>query len=189
MEHADTIQDLLAEGLRIATTLFPTKTTSPRTANMTKRRYWTKTVQRDVSTLRNRATLLRRLAKLHTTMPLTQQDTLEVKINTTKEIKYITNILTTPPTPETPLHKPLRANVMLCLPTNNPNSPPTPHKKNNNEILACYKEHRIATRLTIKHANRSRYNKYEAALLQMFVRKSRDALKSIFKTSSKDIKH
>jgi hypothetical protein len=28
-EHADTIQDLLAEGLRIATTLFPTKTPPP----------------------------------------------------------------------------------------------------------------------------------------------------------------
>jgi len=27
VEHADIIQDLLAEGLRIATTLFPTKTT------------------------------------------------------------------------------------------------------------------------------------------------------------------
>ena len=39
IEHADTIQDLLAEGLRIASTLFPTKTTSPRTANMIKRRY------------------------------------------------------------------------------------------------------------------------------------------------------
>jgi hypothetical protein len=120
IEHADTIQDLLAEGLRIATTLFPTKTTLPRTANMTKRRYWTKTVQRDVSTLRNRATLLRRLAKLHTTTPLTQQDTPDVKINITNEINHITNILTTPPTLEITLHKPLRANVTLYLSPNTP---------------------------------------------------------------------
>jgi len=76
------------------------------------------------------------------------------------------------------LHKPLRDNVTLCLPTNTPNPSPTPYNPENNDILTCYKEHCIATRLSIKHANRSRYNKYGGALLQMFVRKPRDALKS-----------
>jgi hypothetical protein len=48
----------------------------------------------------------------------------------------------------------------------------------------CYKEHRVVTRLTIRHANQLRYTKYGAALLQMFVKKPRDALKSILKTAS-----
>jgi len=97
IEHADTIQDLLAEGLRIATTLFPTKTTPPGSANNIKRRYWTITIQRDVNILRSKATLLKRLAKLHTTMPPTQQDTFETKVNITNEINNIANILAIPP--------------------------------------------------------------------------------------------
>jgi len=51
-------------------------------------------------------------------------------------------------------------------------------------ILACYKEHQVAKRLTIKDANKTRYNKYGSALLNMFIRKPRDALKSILEISS-----
>ncbi len=51
------------------------------------------------------------------------------------------------------------------------------------DILKCYKEHRVATRLTIRHANRLKYTKYGSALLAMFVKKPTDALKSILKTA------
>ena len=44
------------------------------------------------------------------------------------------------------------------------------------------------TRLTIKHANIIRCNKYGAARLQVFVRKPRDALESILKTASNEKK-
>jgi hypothetical protein len=40
IEHADTIKDLLAERLRIATALFPAKTPPIRFAKRIKRRYW-----------------------------------------------------------------------------------------------------------------------------------------------------
>jgi hypothetical protein len=56
------------------------------------------------------------------------------------------------------------------------------------DIITCYKKHRIATRLTIKPANRIRYNTFGSALLQMLIRKPRDALKSITKTASTDKK-
>jgi hypothetical protein len=48
--------------------------------------------------LRNKATLLRRLAKLHITAPLTQQDTLEANINIINETNRNPNILIIPPT-------------------------------------------------------------------------------------------
>jgi hypothetical protein len=129
--------------------------------------------------LRNRVTLLRRLAKLHITTPPTQQATPEAKINIINEINHINNILTILPTLEATLHKPLLPNVTLCLPSYTSTPPPSFDNLEDNDILTCYKEHRIATRLTIKHDNRIRYNKYGSALLQTFVRKSRDALKSI----------
>jgi hypothetical protein len=42
----------------------------------------------------------------------------------------------------------------------------------------------MVSRLTIKDANKIRYNKYGSALLNMFIKKPRNALKSIPKTSS-----
>jgi hypothetical protein len=51
-------------------------------------------------------------------------------------------------------------------------------------ILACYKDHQMATWLTVEHANRSRDNKYSSVLLAMFLGKPRNALKSIPKTTS-----
>jgi hypothetical protein len=80
---------------------------------MIKRRYWTNTSQRDVNTLRNKTTLLKRLAKLHITTSLTQQDTSEANENIINEISHITDIVTTPLKLETTLQKPLRPNVML----------------------------------------------------------------------------
>jgi hypothetical protein len=134
----------------------------------------------------NRATLLRRLAKLHIIAPNTQQqDTPEANVNITNEINHVTNILTIPPTIETTLHKPLRPNGTPCLPTYTSTPPSPPDNLENNDILTCYKEHCIATRLTIKHANRTHYNKYGSAVLQIFVRKPRNALKSILKTAAK----
>jgi hypothetical protein len=50
-------------------------------------------------------------------------------------------------------------------------------------ILTCYKEYQGATRLIIKDANITRCHKYGSALLAMFIKKPRDALKSIFTTS------
>ena len=66
-------------------------------------------------------------------------------------------------------------------------TPPTaPDKPENNPILTCLKKHCIATRLTIKHANRIRCNKYGSALLQMLVREPKDALKSSIKTATNE---
>jgi hypothetical protein len=98
------------------------------------------------------AIFLRRLTKLHITTPLTQQDTPEANVNIMNEINHITNILTTFPTLEATLHKPPRPNVTLWLPTNTATQPPAPDNLECNDILTCYKEHRIATRLAIKHA-------------------------------------
>jgi len=139
--------------------------------------------------LRNIATLLRRLAKLYIRTPPTQQDTSEANVNIINEINHITNILTIPSTLSTSLHKPLRHNVTLCIPTNTSTPPSTLDNLRDDNILACYKEHNIATRLTIKHANIVRNNKYGSALLQMSIRKPRDALKSIIKTASNGKKH
>jgi len=65
LESADTIQDLLAEGLRIVSSLFPTKAPfNPSTKNpriMLRQ----KTVKRYILTLRNRAILLRHLVRLN----------------------------------------------------------------------------------------------------------------------------
>jgi hypothetical protein len=100
IEHADTIQDILAEGLRIATSLFSTKTLPPpglRKQDQTP--LLDKTAQRDVITLSNRAILLRRLSKLHITPP-TQQDTPEANVNIINEIIHINKILTIPSTLE-----------------------------------------------------------------------------------------
>jgi len=139
--------------------------------------------------LRKRATLLRRLAKLYITTPPAQQDTPGANANIINEINHITNILTIPPTLETTLHKPLRHNITLCLPTNTSNPPTTLVNLIDDDILTCYKEHHIAKRLTIKHANIICYNKYGSALLQMFIRKPRDTLKSIIKTALNNKKH
>jgi hypothetical protein len=89
-----------------------------------------------------------------------------------------------PLTLETTLHKPLRSNVTLCLPTNTSIPSIAPDNLEDNDILTCYTEQRIATTLAIKHAITIHYNEYESALLQMFVRKPRDALKHNFKIAS-----
>jgi hypothetical protein len=110
----------------------------------------------------------------------------EANVNIINEINHITNILTIPPTLETTLHKSLRPDVTLCLPTYTSTPPSSPDNSEDTEILTFYKEHRIATRLAIKYANIIRYNKYGSALLQITVRKPRGALKSILKTAAND---
>jgi len=108
--------------------------------------------------------------------------------STTNEINHIKSIMSIPPTLETTLHKPLRTHVTLYLPPNTSTPPTTPNTSENNAILTCYKEHRMATRFAVKHGNTIRYNKHGSALLQMFVRNPRDALKSILKTASNEKK-
>jgi hypothetical protein len=69
-------------------------------------------------------------------------------VDIANEINHITNILFITPTLETTLHKPLRPNITLCLQTYNFTSPSSFDNLEDNNILTCYKEHRIATRHT-----------------------------------------
>ena len=108
---------------------------------------------------------------------------------TDDEKKHIIHILTTPPNLETTLHTPLRSNMSLCLPTLTPTTTPVPNTLECGEILSCYKEHKVAARLTIKYTDRTHYNKYGTALLAMFIKELVDTLKSIPKTSLACNKH
>jgi hypothetical protein len=145
---------------------------------------WLKPVKRGMLALRNRAILLRHLARL--ILKLTQSQI--IPNNTLTPVndknKHKINILTTLTMLETKLHTPIRSTINLGL---LPTEPTTTNASNTLEsatILACCKGHQTAIRLTIKHANRTRYIKYGSALLAMFIRKPRDALKSILKTTS-----
>ena len=129
------------------------------------------------------AILLRSLAQTSITTNQTHVDSHSKSIMTDDEKKHIIHILTTPPNLETTLHTPLRSNMSLCLPTLTPTTTPVPNTLECGEILSCYKEHKVAARLTIKYTDRTHYNKYGTALLAMFIKKLVYTLKSIPKTS------
>jgi len=105
------------------------------------------------------------------------------------ENKHIINFLTTPPILETKLHTPIRSTVNLRLLLPEASTTNASNALDSAAILSCYKGHQTAIRLTIKHASRTRYNKYGSALLAMFIRKPGDALKPILKTTSSKNKH
>jgi len=105
------------------------------------------------------------------------------------EYKHIINILTPPPILDTKLHTPIRSTINLELLPPEPATTIVSNAPEDAAILVCYKGHQLAIRLTIKHANRTRYNKYGSALLAIFIRKPRDALKSILKTTFSKNKH
>jgi hypothetical protein len=65
LESADTIQDILAEGLRIASSLFPAKAPFNPSTKTPLSMFWPKKVNRDILALRNRAILLGHLARLN----------------------------------------------------------------------------------------------------------------------------
>ena len=158
---ADAIQDILAEGLSIATQKFPTKAPYSRPTHKQRSKLWPKTVKRDITTLRNRSVLLRHLLSTYNTIthpPVTPPQT---PTPTREETAHIVTILSNAPTLETKLHKPLRTNITLCLPPSTEDQP----ELDSDIIHKCYKEHRVATRLTIRHANHLRYANYGAALL------------------------
>jgi len=82
------------------------------------------------------------------------------------------------------LQTPIRPTVNLGLLPPEPSTANASNVLESSAILSYYKGHQTAIKLTIKHANRTRYNKYGSALLAMFIRTPRDALKSILKTTS-----
>jgi hypothetical protein len=152
--------------------------------------FWPKTVKTDILTLRNRAILLKHLARINlkNTQAQLTPNTIQDALN--DQIKHIISILIAPPIVETKLHTPIRATINLRLPPPEPTTTTASKTLEGVAILSCYKGHQTAIRLTIKHdANRTRYNKYVSALLAMLIRKPRDALKSIFKTTSSKNKH
>ena len=65
LEIVNRIQNLLEEELRIASNLFPSKAPFSRSTGENGKKFWPKKIKRDVLTLRNRAILLRRLARLN----------------------------------------------------------------------------------------------------------------------------
>ncbi len=133
-------------------------------------------------TLRNRSILLRHLLSLSNITPLPLASPITTPISTREATIHIITILSLVPTLETILHKPLRKEITLYLPPHiQTEDTPTP---NPDLILKCCNEHRVATRLTIRHANYHRYANYGSALSAMFMKKSIKALESIFKTAS-----
>ncbi len=56
----------------------------------------------------------------------------------------------------------------------------------NNRVTACFKAHRRATRLLLKHARNQRRLKYGKALLLMILEKPRVALQSILRTAAEE---
>jgi len=142
-----------------------------------------KTIKRDILTLRNRAIILRRIARLNLSNTLVHQDPHNTNHTIDDDKNQIISILTTPSKIETKLHTPLLANITLCLPTLTSNTTPTTNTLEGEAILTCYKDHQVATRLPIKDANRTRCHKYGSALLAMLIKQPRDALKSILNTS------
>jgi hypothetical protein len=148
-----------------------------------------KTVKRDILTLKNRAVLLRHLDRLNLISTQSQTPPTTTLAPANDENKHIIDILTTTPIHETKLHTLIRSNVNLGL---LPPEPSTTNASNGLEsagILSRYTGHQTAIRLTTKHAIRTCYNKYGSALLAMFTRKPRDALKSILKATSSKNKH
>ncbi len=116
---ADAIQDLLAEGLTIATQSFPTKAPYSRTTHKQRSRLWPKTVKGDITTLRNMSVLLRHLLTLYNTPSHPPATSSTTPTPTGDEAGHIVTILSNAPTLETILHEPLRPVITLCLPTKN----------------------------------------------------------------------
>jgi hypothetical protein len=72
LESADTIQELLTEGLRIASSLFPTKVPFTTATQKPRSMVLSKTVKRGILALRNRTVLLIHLARLNLKSTLSQ---------------------------------------------------------------------------------------------------------------------
>jgi len=129
LESADTIQDLLAEGLSIASSLFPTNVPFKPSTKKPRSMFWPKTVKRDILALRHRSILLRHLARLN--LKSTQSQTTPNTTLTPANDKnnHIINILTTPSIFETKLHTHIRSTVNLGL------LPPEPSTANASNVL------------------------------------------------------
>ncbi len=114
---ADAIQDLLAKGLTNATQSFPTNALYSRPTHKQRSKMWPKIVKRGITTLRNRSVLLRHLLTLYNTPSHPSATSSTTPTPTGKEAGHIVTLLSNAPTLETILHKPLRSDTTLCLPT------------------------------------------------------------------------
>ena len=181
---AQNLHCLLTEGFEIAKETLPTHHPSIRTRKKSRETFWPRTVRHDLSTLRNRAKALRKLAKIESAIPQPREELANLEPDTEMR-DYLRSILSDPPDLRTTLDTPLRDTDTLILVENVPTEEEPDPTDSKHAIQTCYQAHRLATRRTIRHARRLRSRKYGQSLLRLFTKKPKAALKAILKAAER----
>ena len=183
---AQNLHCLLTEGFEIAKATLPTHHTSIRTRYKSGETFWPRTIRHDLSTLRNRAKALRRLAKIESASPQPREELADELEPDTEMRDYLRSVLSDPPDIRTTLETPLRDTDTLILVGNVPTEAEPDPDDSKIAIQTCYQAHRLATRRTIRHARRLRSRKYGQSLLRLFTKKPKAALKAILKAADRN---
>ena len=183
---AQNLHCLLTEGFEIAKATLPTHHTSTRTRYKSGETFWPRTIRHDLSTLRNRAKALRKLAKIESASPQPREELADELEPDTEMRDYLRSVLSDPPDLRTTLDTPLRDTDTLILVDNVPTEAEPDPDDSKNAIQTCYQAHRLATRRTIRHARRLRSRKYGQSLLRLFTKKPKAALKAILKAADRN---
>jgi hypothetical protein len=151
----------------MATNMFPLKAGTPYKGQTLLHHLWPKLILHDVYVIHNRTKAIRRLTALAAATPNLMLETMS---DTTSPHHKLWLRVTNPLTLRIVAFPPIRNLEALSLtdpPDNDIDATPSPDL--NNRLSACFKAHRRATCLLLKHARNQRRLTYGKGLLRMLI--------------------